>query len=142
LVFVLVFRQSGGLFVLQKRAELFGREVFAYVVLDPERKGREMKRLILQTVDEVSVREDLGYAFLRCGVMVLVSSFEVSREDVVSTYYLRQRAEMLFGFAKDDVGFLPLWVHREESLRGFLLLQFLSLIVFAHLKKAWVMSTQ
>jgi len=125
-----------GLFVLQKRVELFGREVFAYVVLDPERKGREMKRLILQTVDEVSMREDLGYLFLRCGVMVLVSSFEISREAVVPMYYLRQRAEMLFGFAKDDVGFLPLRVHREESLRGFLLLQFLSLIVFAHLKKS------
>ena len=128
-----------GLFVLQKKVELFGREAFAYVVLDPERKGRESKRLILQTVDDVGGekvgRRGLGYDFLRCGVMVLVSSFEVSREEVVPLYYLRQRAEVLFGFAKDDVGFLPLRVHREEALRGFLLLQFLSLIVFARLKQ-------
>ncbi|MCL2691769.1 MAG: hypothetical protein FWE56_05925 [Candidatus Bathyarchaeota archaeon] len=36
---------------------------------------------------------------------------------------------------KGDVGFLSLWVYREEALRGFLLLQFLSLIVFARLKQ-------
>gem|GEM_PF-341185 len=125
-----------GLFILQKKVELFGRVGFAYVVLDPERKGREMKRLILQTADEQVGRDDLGYMFLRCGVMVLVSSFELALGDVVPTYYLRQQAEVLFGFAKDDVGFLPLRVHREESLRGFLFLQFLSLIVFAHLKKS------
>jgi transposase len=127
-----------GLFVLQKKVELFGRAGFAYVVLDPERKGRESKRLILQTADDYErvKRSDLEYDFLRCGVMVLVSSFEILREEVVPLYYLRQRAEVLFGFAKDDVGFLPLRVHREETLRGFLFLQFLSLIVFAHLKKA------
>jgi transposase len=128
-----------GLFVLQKKVELFGKVGFAYVVLDPERKGRESKRLILQTVDddggEGVKRSGLGYDFLRCGVMVLVSSFEISREEVVPLYYLRQRAEVLFGFAKDDLGFLPLRVHREESVRGFLLLQFLCLIVFAHLKQ-------
>lgn len=104
-------------------------------MLDSERKGREIKRLILQTVDDGVGCFDLEYDFLRCGVMVLVFSFEVLREVVVSMYYLRQRVEVLFGFAKVDVGFLSLWVYREVSFRGFLFLQFLSLIVFAHLEK-------
>ena len=84
-----------GLFVLQKKVELFGKVGFAYVVLDPERKGRESKRLILQTVDndddggEGVKRLGLGYDFLRCGVVVLVSFFEISREEVVPMYYLR-----------------------------------------------------
>jgi transposase len=124
-----------GLFVLQKKVVLFDREVFAYVVLDPERKGRETKRLILRSVDEDVEGSDLEYDFLRCGVVVLVSSFEISREEVVPMYYLRQRAEVLFGFAKNDVGFLPLRVYREEFLRGFLFLRFLFLVVFAYLKK-------
>ncbi len=50
-------------------------------------------------------------------------------------YYLRQTAEMLFGFAKDDINLLPLRVHGEETLRGFLFLQFLTLIIFTELKK-------
>ncbi|MFA5247584.1 MAG: transposase [Candidatus Micrarchaeia archaeon] len=39
-----------GLFVKQVEVELFGKKAFAYMVLDPKRKGREVDRLILQTV--------------------------------------------------------------------------------------------
>ncbi len=42
---------------------------------------------------------------------------------------------MMFGFSKDDLDILPLRVHSEEALRGFLFLQFLSLIMFVQLKK-------
>ncbi|MCL2257946.1 MAG: hypothetical protein FWC14_07145 [Candidatus Bathyarchaeota archaeon] len=73
---------SGGLFVLQKKVDLFGCEVFVYVVLDPECKGREMKRLILQSADEKARWLGLEYAFLWCGVMVLVFSFEIVLGDV------------------------------------------------------------
>ncbi len=125
-----------GLFIKQKEIELFGRKAYAHIILDPERKGRETKRLILQTVDEKGKNPDLDYDLMRRGVMVLVSSFQISKKDIVPTYYLRQRAETLFGFAKDDINILPLRVHREETLRGFLLLQFLALIIFAELKKA------
>lgn len=38
-------------------------------------------------------------------------------------------------FSKDDIDILPLSVHNEEGLRGFLFLQFLSLIMFVQLKK-------
>jgi transposase len=58
-----------------------------------------------------------------------------SKQDVVETYYLRQTVEMLFGFSKDDLGILPLRVHSEEALNGFLFLQFLTLIAFMQLKQ-------
>jgi len=73
--------------------------------------------------------------FLRCGVMVLVSSFEISMVDVVPTFYLRQLAEVLFGFAKGDLGFLLLRVHGVEAVCGFLFLQFLCLVVFDHFRR-------
>jgi len=57
------------LFVLRKKAELFGRVTFAYVTLNPERKGRETKRLILQTTANSVKQGDLEYIFLRCGMM-------------------------------------------------------------------------
>ncbi len=125
-----------GLFIKQKEIELFGRKAYAHIVLDPERKGRETKRLILQAVDEANNDPDLDYNLMRRGIMILISSFQISKKEIVPTYYLRQRAEMLFGFAKDDIKIIPLRVHREETLRGFLLLQFLALIIFAELKKA------
>lgn len=125
-----------GLFVKQVDVELFGKKAFAYLVLDPKRKGREVDRLILQNIDEVQKnKSEIEYSLLTCGLMILVSSTSISKLDVVQTYYLRQTVEMLFGFSKDDIGLLPLRVHSEDALRGFLLMQFLTLIAFTKLKQ-------
>ncbi len=66
--------------------------------------------------------------------MILVSSFEIEKQEVVP-YYMRQTVEKLIGFAKDDLDLIPLRVHREETLRGYLLLIFITLTVFALMKK-------
>ena len=47
---------------------------------------------------------------------------------------MRQVIERLIGFSKDDFNLLPLRVHEEETLRGYLLLMFISLTVFVLLK--------
>jgi hypothetical protein len=125
-----------GLFIKQKETELFGNKAYAHVVLDPQRKGRETSKLILETIDEKSLHNEteLDYSLMKRGVMILVSSSEISKEEVVKIYYLRQTAENLFGFSKDDLGLLPLRVHSEEALRGFLFIQFLTLIAFIQLR--------
>lgn len=125
-----------GLFVKQVETELFGKKAFAYLVLDPKRKGREVDRLIVQNGDEAEKNAtELEYALSTRGLMILVSSFPIPKPDVVETYYLRQAVEMLFGFSKDDLGLLPLRVHSEDALRGFLFMQFLTLIAFTQLKQ-------
>ncbi len=48
---------------------------------------------------------------------------------------MRQRVETLFGFSKDDLRLIPLQIHKEETLRGYLLLMFIVLIVFLRLRK-------
>lgn len=123
-----------GLFVKHKEIDLFGNKAHAYVILDPGRKGRELSRLVAEIADETPTSE-LEYEMLTRGIMVLVSSSEISKDDVVPAYYIRQTAEMLFGFSKDDIGILPLRVHSEEVLSGFLFLQFITLIAFAQMKK-------
>lgn len=122
------------LFLKQKKISLFENDAYAHIVLDPERRGREIKKLLLQTMDEKDGNEDLEYEFMNQGIMILVSSYEIKKEDVVQTYYLRQKAEMLFGFSKDDLNLLPVRVHAEQSLRGFLFLQFIALLAFIQLK--------
>ena len=68
--------------------------------------------------------------------MILVSSFEIAPEEVVPYYYMRQTVESLFGFAKDDLKLVPLRIHKEATLRGYLLLMFIALRLFVSLKKA------
>jgi len=38
------------LFVKQKKVDLFGKEGYAHIVLDPERKGRETKSLLIRCI--------------------------------------------------------------------------------------------
>jgi len=124
------------LFIKRKKVDLYGKSAYAYIVLDPERKGRETKKVLLNALDDVDVdKKEVEFKLLKKGVMILVSSFRMDAEEVVPSYYLRQAVERLFGFSKDDLNILPLRVHKEETLRGFLLLQFISLIVFVLLKK-------
>jgi transposase len=72
---------------------------------------------------------------LKSGAMILVSSFEIKKNEVVSLYYMRQTVEKMIGFAKDDLDLIPLRVHREETSRGYLLLIFITLTVFTLMKK-------
>lgn len=123
------------LFIKQKEIELFGRKIFAHIVLDPQRKGREINRIGINLIDEKDYNDDFEYNLMSRGIMILISSFEISKEEIVPAYYVRQTAEKMFGFSKDDLNILPLRVHTEEGLRGFLFLQFLSLILFVQLKK-------
>ncbi len=124
-----------GLFVKERKINLFGKEAYAYIVLDPKRKGREIERFLLENIDDKEKsKEEQEYDFINNGIMILVSSFPIPKEDVVPAYYVRQTAETLFGFSKDDLGILPLRVHNEQRLNGFLFLQFLTLILFVELK--------
>ena len=136
-----------GLFVKEVEVDLLGHRAFAYLVLDPVRRGREMSRFLRNNVADSSGGGDDGGGVLSCGgeevdfgilvkgVMVVVSSFRFLKEEVVPSYYVRQVAETFFGFSKDDLGLVPLRVHSEESVHGFLFLQFLVLVAFLQLKK-------
>ncbi|MEO0190706.1 MAG: transposase [candidate division WOR-3 bacterium] len=125
------------LFIKRKRVYLFGSEVYAYIILDPERKGREIKKMLLKVMDESFIEDEreIEYELMRKGVMVLISSFKISEDEVVPLYYMREMAEKLFRFSKDDLNLIPLRVHKEATLRGYLFLLFVVLIVFVFLKK-------
>ncbi len=124
------------LFVKRKKVILFGKDGYAHIVLDPERKGRETKKLLIDAIeDKEADKEQVEFELLKRGAMILVSSFKIEKIEVVPFYYMRQAVEKLIGFAKDDLDLIPLRVHREETLRGYLLLIFITLTIFALIKK-------
>lgn len=129
------YGKTRGLFVKKKEMELFGKKAWAYIVLDPQRRGREVSRLVVTESPAEDSDEEVDYSIKASGIMVLVSSFDIPADEVVPAYYVRQTAEMLFGFSKDDLDILPLRVHTEQGIRGFLFLQFLTLVAFTHLRK-------
>jgi transposase len=124
------------LFIKQKRVNLFGNEAYAHIILDPERKGRETKKLLINAIEERETDEEsVEFELLKSGVMVLVSSFDIDMKEGVLLYYMRQLVEKFIGFSKDDLNLISLRVHKEETLRGYLPLIFITLTVFALLRK-------
>lgn len=123
------------LFVKKQEVDLFGKPAFAYIVLDPVRKGRETTKLILQ-LDEIDKSTDeKAFMLKKKGLMILLSSIDLTGDNAVSFYYSRQIAEQLIKFSKDDLNLLPLRTHKEESMRGYLLLVFITLSTFLFLQK-------
>lgn len=109
------------LYIKKISAQMFQQNVFVYIIRDPERKGRETTKTLLQLIDEKDDNPDIDDVLKTRGVMMLVSSFDVDTKEMLSYYYARQVAEQLFNYAKEDLKILPLRVHKEESLRGYLL---------------------
>jgi len=124
------------LFIKEREINLYGRDAYAYVVFDPERKGREIRKLLLDVMEEQKEEEDgIEFRLMNRGIMILVSSFKIQQEKLMPLYYMRQTVERLFGFSKDDLKLIPLRIQKEGTLRGYLLFIFIALTVFLLLKK-------
>jgi transposase len=120
------------LFVKENEIELYGNKAFAYLVLDPERRGREIAKVISEIDEDGSDIEERD--ILNCGKMVLLSSEKLDTKDAIPLYYTRQIAERMFGIAKEDLNILPLRTHSEPNFKGFMFLVFISLIIVCCLK--------
>jgi transposase len=127
-----VIYDKRGLFVKEQEVEVHGYKAYAYLVLDPERRGREVSKLVSKK-NEKGV-DFANTDFSNCGKMVLLSSEKLNTNDAVPFYYTRQVAERMFGIAKDDLCILPLRTHSEPNFKGFMLLVFISLIISVAVK--------
>ena len=137
--FVVKFGERG-LFVKEVEIVVCGdKRMFGYLVLDPLRRGQEVSKTVLDMAGEKeeqssNVGEDCVVDFSGCGKMILLSSERLSTVEVVPLYYTRQVVERLFGVAKEDLGILPLRTHSEPNFKGFMMLVFISLIVYCGIK--------
>ncbi len=118
------------MFISSSQAEFAGNTVFTHLVLDPERRGRELRRYMLKHMDDYD-----PFTVRRKGFMVLMSSQPIERDELIPLYYTRQFVEKAYSYSKDDLSLLPLRVHNEETLRGYLFIIFLSLIVYMEVQK-------
>src|SRR3990167_3144314 len=119
---------------------LYGKKSYAYIILDPERKAKETKELLKEYCENKSDRDKKSdqLAFLSCGVMVLISSKEIPVDEILSSYYLRQSIEQIFGFSKSDLNLLPVRNHNDETVKGYLFFQFLLLIFYIKIREKYL----
>jgi transposase len=129
------YGEKRALFIKQVKVNIFNKKGYASIILDPERKGKEVTKELISAIEEGKSDESVEESLKRKGILILLSSFEVKKEDILQQYYTRQTVEKLFGFSKDDLKILPLRVHKEDTLRGFLFITYVALILFVLLKQ-------
>ena len=124
---------------------MYGNKAYAFIILDPERKAKETKELIQKYCkenfdkieDKVKLeRKQNKYKldFLSCGIMVLISSKKIVTDEALSSYGLRQSVEQVFSVSKSDLSLLPIRNHNEKTVRGYLFLQFILLILYLRIQ--------
>lgn len=126
------------LFIKQVKIELYGSDGYAYMVLDCQKKSKDLQNLINSRSEtrQLSEKEkaDELHQFNKAGIFILISSKHIASHELMDAYYTRQTVEQVFGIAKTDLELLPIRCHSDTTVSGYLFLQFLLLIIFIEIK--------
>lgn len=124
-------------FIKSKKVQLYDHEVYAHVILDPSKKAKDTNIILKNKSDDMSAKEKeaLDNKIKNAGYFILLSSEPVEKSEILPSYYARQFIEQVFGFAKSNNNLLPLRVHSEQSIKGYLMLSFLALIIFITIRQ-------
>ena len=125
-------------FIESKEVTVYGNKMFAHVILDPNKKAKDMNMVIKHKIGEKQTTEqmaELDKKLKYSGLLILLSRSKIEKQEILPTYYTRQAIEQIFGFAKSNNNLLPLRVHSERSINGYLMLVFISLILFISMRE-------
>lgn len=127
------------LFIKRIKIDLYGSAGYAYIVLNPNKKAKDLEVLISsknhdEVLSEKEKKSEL-YKFKNAGIFILISSKKIDTHDIMDAYYTRQTVEQVFGVAKSDLDLLPIRCHSNSTIRGYLFLQFLLLIIFMDIRE-------
>jgi transposase len=122
-------------FIKSKEIKMYNHKLFAHIILDPFKKAKDTNHLLFTAFEDGETEKNTNYKIKYSGYFILLSRFSISKEEVLPTYYTRQSIEQIFGFAKSNNSILPLRVHSEQSIKGYLFLVFLSLVTFVMIRQ-------
>jgi len=125
-------------FVQSKKTILYDHEIYVHVILDPSKKGKDTNIILKDRLDDDMHEDDLDELDRKmrsAGFFILLSRKCLERTDILPSYYARQAIEQIFGFAKSNNNLLPLRVHDEQSIKGYLMLIFIALIIFITMRE-------
>ena len=98
-------------------------------------KGDEINNFLIAAKEDKLTDDEIDEKLKFKGKFAIISSEKLPVDEILPLYYTRQSAENLFGISKSFLDILPLRTHSIETFRGYLMLNFMSLIAFIELKK-------
>ena len=122
------------LYIKRDKVTLYGEyEAFVYVCLDVKKKADDITRIMQNALTTKEEPAKTTEKLKTAGLFVLLSPDELPNDEVLKLYYLRQSAEQIFEISKSYADILPLRVHRESTLRGILMVNFLAVAIYKNL---------
>jgi transposase len=97
-------------------------------MLDPERRGREISKTISEIKETTTDKKDVDLS--NYGKLVFLSNEKIDPNTIIPLYYTHQISEKMFSIAKDNLNILPLRTHSEPNFKCFMMILFLSLILY------------
>ncbi|MGB4408500.1 MAG: transposase, partial [Sphaerochaeta sp.] len=122
--------------------DLDGHAGYAYLGLDMDSHNMQEKKVSLEALNDNLPFEEIDSKMRRLGAFVLVSSERMECKEALPLYYTRVQVEQVFDIAKNNADIVPLQVHGEETLKGHLMLTFLSTVLFQLLQQDMLLHTQ
>ncbi|MDR1109853.1 MAG: transposase [Deltaproteobacteria bacterium] len=119
-------------------ARIFGLDLQAYICLDVDLMRDEQQRSLQRSISDSKkkTRKDTTEdGPKRLGYFVLLSSKVLSEREVLPLRYMRQTVGRIFDLAKNDAGQVPPMARDDETLRGHLMLCFMSAVALMTVKR-------
>jgi len=122
------------LYIKREKVTLYDEyEGYIYVCLDVKKKAEDITRIMKNAISGKEEAEKTSEKLKTAGIFVLLSLDEISKDELLKLYYLRQSAEQIFEISKSYADILPLRVHQESTLRGILMINFLAVALYKNL---------
>jgi transposase len=118
------------LYVKRVRINIFGKNVYAYLMIDVDRKNDEIEKYVNVALEEKVAPAENQKKIDKKGFFIILSVKKLETTEILPYYYQRQSIEQVFDVGKNYADLLPIRVHNEATFRGHLMLSFMSTTVF------------
>ena len=89
---------------------------------------------ILNALDSKKEFDETDAAVKRLGVFAILTSEEISEDNLLPMYYTRQQVEQVFDISKNYADLLPIRVQSEQAFASHLLISFMATAIMQRLQ--------
>ena len=132
-----MIRQGHTYFGIRKETEVFGYTEYAYVYVDRDNAldGCRDFRLKNEKLYEGLSMKDKNWYSVKFGFFILISNKKMEPDKMLDEYFGRTNIETVFKTSKEYLDLLPLSKWTDQTVRGKILSDIISTIVFLQLRK-------
>lgn len=130
-------RKHHAYFSIRKKITLFGQDMYAYVYVDQYNALKRFSDYLVEHEEEYETlkAKDKDWLTVKYGYFILVSNIETEPKEMLSEYFGRTNIEYVFKTGKEYLDLLPLSKWTDETVRGKILQDIVSMTGFLMLRK-------